>query len=167
MIALAVSAPATAQQLSATDPAYGLVGTWSCESFAHSDGTWTITRNAANTISLINHFKTQGGLSGEFDEVYTLDPASGHWTVSATEPGRTGFSETMTAGPWSGDVWNFEGTLDQTVAPPAGAIQEPRHFDQTIRMVYTRLAPTAFRREMETLRNGEWVSTSASTCKRA
>ncbi len=65
------------------------------------------------------------------------------------------------------DVWNFEGNVDQVLTPPAGAIQEPRRFDQPIRMVYTRLAPTAFRREMETLRNGQWVSTNASTCKRA
>jgi hypothetical protein len=166
MVALAVSAPAAAQQ-SAADAAYGLVGTWSCQSFAHSNGTWTITRDADNQISLKNHFVTEDGLQGEFDELYSVDPASGHWSVSATEPGRPGFLETMTAGPWNGDIWNFEGNLDQTLTPPAGAIQEARHFDQAIRMVYTRLAPGVFRREMETLRNGQWVSTSASTCKRA
>ena len=167
MVALAVAAPASAQQRSAADSAYGLIGTWACESIAHSTGTWTITRDSENQISLKNRFVTASGLQGEFDEVYTLDPASGHWAVSATDPGRPGFLETMTAGPWSGDVWNFEGDLDEVLTPPAGAIQEPRRFDQTIRMVYTRLAPTAFRREIETLRNGQWVSTSASTCKRA
>ena len=167
MLAFVGLSPATAQQAVPNDAAFELVGTWSCESFAHSNGTWLITRDADNKIDLTNHFTTEGGLKGEFDEIYSLDPASEHWTVSATHPGRPGFQETMTAGPWSGDVWNFEGKLDQTLAPPDGSIQEPRHFEQTIRMVYTRLAPSAFRREMEILRDGRWVSTSASTCKRA
>ncbi len=100
LVALAVSAPAAAQQKPVADSAYQLVGTWSCESIAHSAGTMVVTRDTDNQISLKNRFVTAGGLQGEFDELYTLDPSSGHWAVSATDPGRPGFLETMTAGPW-------------------------------------------------------------------
>ena len=167
LLVVAGLAPASAQQSnSASDRAFALLGTWSCESFIHSHGTWTYLRAPDGKISMRNRFKTATGLSREFDESYSLDPVSGRWTWTGTQPDRPGFVETGISGPWTAETWNFQGRTDIVTLAPAGSIQPPNHFTQQLRMVYTTLSPDAFRRELEVLQNGRWVSTNGSTCKR-
>lgn len=115
---------------------------------------------------MVNKFQTSGGLSGEFDEEYRRDPATAQWAWTGTEPNLPTFQEEATAGLWTGEQWVFEGRLSLVSTPPPGSIASARTFTKDIRMVYTALGSAAFRREFEDYRDGNWVTTSASTCTR-
>jgi hypothetical protein len=167
LCAAAVS-PLSAQDAApAADRTAGLIGTWQCESFRHSNGTWTFVRNGDGSIALNNKFRTDTGLSGEFAETYSFDPQSGLWNWASTQQDRPGgLQEDGKAKPWTAETWTFDGRLRITESS-SGSIQPARTIARNIRMVYTTLGPDAFRRDMETFSDGRWVSSSASTCKRA
>ena len=166
LCAAAVS-PLSAQDTApAADRTAGLIGTWQCESFRHSDGTWTFVRNSDDSIALKNKFRTDTGLSGEFDETYSFDPQSGLWNWASMQIDRTGsLQEDGKAKPWTEATWTFDGRL-RTTEMSTGSLQPARTLARNIRMVYTTLGPDTFRRDMETFYDGRWASNSASTCKR-
>jgi len=164
ILTVASLAPASAQSVQTEDRATQLLGTWSCESIRHSLGTWTFTRNADGSLSMKNLFRTEDGLSGEFDDVYRLDSNSGQWEWTSLQPTRPGFRESGTAAPWTADKWIFEGQL--TLVAPEDSVNFFPTVTRRLRMVYTTLGDLAFRREFEYRREGRWVTDSASTCKR-
>jgi hypothetical protein len=149
----------------AVDPAALLVGTWRCESLAGSHGTWTFTRGDDGTLSMHNTFHN-GQMSGGFDEVYHFDTAHDVWTWESTEAGSPGFHERATAGPSNLGVWTFYGTLRDLEYPALGSIAQPRLIQANVRMTYTFVDDSTFRREFDVLRDGAWSITNGSTCKR-
>jgi hypothetical protein len=164
VLLLLAAAPA---QGSETDFVDRLVGTWSCETDAHTSATLTFVRNVDGSVSMKNVFKPVRGRSGEFAEQYRFDPRSAEWTWVSTQPGLPGWQETATAWPWAGDKWIFQGRLRDVSTRPSGSIGPPRTTTREIRMVYTDLGDAGFRREFEQNEVGTWVTVSASTCKRA
>jgi len=163
---LPVAAPG--DQASDTKP-YTLVGTWSCESIAHSTGLMTFTANVDGSIHMTNHFRTQTGVVGSFDETYRFDPTTAQWKWNSSFANDPGFSEDGTATVWSpdSDRWVFDGTVREEHLPEPNSIKKPRFAKEDQRMVYTLLDKDVLRREFEVRRDGYWVTTSASTCKRA
>ena len=152
---LVTAAPAVAQQAAPNpDHAFGLIGTWKCESAANSRGTMRFTRDASGSISLKHDFETADGISGEFNETYRLDSATARWEWSSTLRSAPDFEESGSAGPWTADTWIFDGTQQQ------GQTTEP------IRMVYTKLSDSSFQREIQVQVNGGWLPRSASSCTR-
>ncbi len=157
--------PATA---SLPDRAATLVGTWSCESIQHSLATETFARNAVDTITMKNTFRTATGLSGEWDETYRYDAKSGQWRWTSTQAGRPELQETGSGPRWTGDKWTIEGQMILSQPSAEGSVTtQPRPFVTSIRSVYTSLGADAFRHDIERFQNGMWVTGSASTCKRA
>ncbi len=146
---------AIAQAPPSTDAAYQLLGTWSCKSDARSSSTMTFTRNADGSIALKNVFATPGGLSGQFNETYRFNPRTARWAWTAELANNPAFQESGTAPPAKGSTWIFEGTISG--APST---------TQDIRMIYTSLGDSTFRREFESSVGGSWQVTSASLCKR-
>jgi hypothetical protein len=116
-----------------------------------------------------NVFRTATGLSGEWDDTYRYDAKTGHWTWTSSQANRPGSLQEKGIAPrWTGDKWTFEGQETLTQPAAEGSVTtQPRPFVTSIRSVYTSLGPDAFRHEIETFRNGGWVTGSASTCKRA
>jgi hypothetical protein len=100
-------------------------------------------------------FRTSDGLSGEFDDTYSFDAASGMWTWTSNLQSVPSFKESGTAGRWTTDTWTFEGTLQQSEST------------QPLRMVYTKLSDNAFRREFDAQVNGAWLPRSTSSCTRS
>jgi hypothetical protein len=164
----AAVAPLSAQDgAPVTDRAPGLIGTWRCESIQHSNGTWSFERNQDDSIVMKNKFRTATGLSGEFDETYRFDPRSRLWNWSSLQADRPGsLQEDGKAAPWTADAWTFDGQKRETEMS-SGSILPARTVTQNIRMVYSSLGPDAFRRDIEVFHDGRWITTSASTCKRA
>jgi hypothetical protein len=161
--------PVSAEPVQVADKKpYVLLGTWSCESIAHSVGTWTFTANDDGSIHMKNFFKTESGGLGSFDESYRYDAASGHWLWSSSFANDPGFSENGTAPAWTADSdhWIFDGTVREASVPPVNSIRRPRFSKEDQRMVYTLLDNNVLRRDFEVQRKGLWVTTSASTCKR-
>jgi hypothetical protein len=162
--------PLSAQTVQVADKKpYVLLGTWSCESIAHSVGTWTFTANDDGSIQMKNFFKTQGGQLGSFDESYRYDTAAERWLWSSSLANDPGFSQNGTASTWmpDSDRWIFDGTVSESKVPPVNSIRNPRFAKEDERMIYTLLDNNVLRRDFEIQRNGLWVTTSASTCKRA
>jgi hypothetical protein len=166
LLVAATPPPSPAQPAQTTDRAYGLIGTWSCESFAHSRGTMTFTRNADGSISMKNLFTTIDGRSGAFDEQYRFDPAMARWSWTAAIPGVATFEERGSAGEWTADEWTFDGVVRTSSPASPDSIAGPKLSSQALRMTYTDLGGAAFRRGFEVFRNGTWVPASTSTCKR-
>lgn len=106
-------------------------------------------------MAMLNAYKTADGVVGQFDETYRFDSDSGDW-IWNTGDSATGSTEGGVAPRWTGNAWTFTGTR-RVSAKRA----------ESIRMVYTRVTDTAFRREFFTDRNGTWATTSTSVCKRA
>jgi hypothetical protein len=167
LLTLAVAGPAAAQQTTADgDRAYRLVGTWSCETAQHSISTTTYTRNDDGSVSMKNLFTTDNGLSGEFNETYRYDTRSNRWTWNSVQARVPNFKERGTAGPWTAEKWTFGGEIDQMEPIPTGSILPPRMITVPLRMVYTDLTDSTFRRDFETVLNDRWTPFSESTCKR-
>lgn len=169
MLALALGAPAAAQTPPQNaDRAFNLVGTWSCESMAHSIGTMTFTQNPNGSLSMRNVFHFPNGTPVEIDETYHFDAAANVWNWSLSQPTGPEFRQDGTAPPWTAEQWVFAGSTFAVAIPPNGSIEPPRTSKEDLQMVYTALGATALRREFERNRDGRWVTFSASTCtKRA
>ena len=155
---------AGAQSVPNADRATELLGTWSCESIAHSMGNWVFKRNGDGSLTMKNNFKTEDGLTGEFDERYRVDSTTGQWTWSSLQPSLPGFQESGKADPWTADKWVFEGNM--SLAGTSNSINYSPTRIQDLRMIYSALGNDAFRREFEVRRDGRWVTFSASTCVR-
>src|SRR5476651_2580150 len=167
IFALALGATAAAQTAPQNaDRAYTLVGTWSCESMAHSVGTMTFTQNPDGSLSMKNMFQFPNGTPAEIDETYHFDAAANVWKWSLSQPSGPEFRQDGTAPPWTAEKWLFSGSVFQVAVPPPGSIQPPRTSKQPLRMIYTDLNATALRREFEVVRAGRWVTYSGSTCKK-
>jgi hypothetical protein len=148
---------------------YTLVGTWSCVSAARSMGTWTFTTQDDGSIHMTNLFRTRTGVRGAFDEIYRFDGTTGHWNWNSSLKDDPGFSQDGAAPVWSpdSDRWVFDGTVRNEYLPPMESMRTPHFFKGATRMVYTLLDNDDMRRNIEVQRDGAWVTTNASTCKRA
>jgi hypothetical protein len=143
----AASAAPTPQ--SRHDQIYDLVGdVWNCETSGGNTATHAYILQDDGSILLRNILQTPHG-SFEIDERYHYDVDKADW-VSRTEDG----SYSATASRWLGEKWVFNG-FDRDKAVNA-----------EVRMVYTRLADKAFRRDFQRRENGEWRTFTLETCAR-
>ncbi len=169
LAAIATASPIEAVHAEPIAPAVDrtdmLLGTWHCESLAGSKGTWTFTRAGDGTLSMQNTFHN-GPVSGGFREVYRFDAANEIWTWDSAEAGSPGFHETGKAQPSTSDTWTFYGKVHDLEYPATGSIEQPRVIEANVRMVYTFVDDSTFRREYDVMRDGVWSRTSGSTCKR-
>lgn len=138
---------------SSPERAYWLVGTWSCESLAHTKTHMAFTREQ-DGMSMQNRYRTADGVSGEYDETYKYDSQASRWTWETTESS-SGSKEEGTAGPWLTGKWTFDGTRRYENVPA-----------QHIQMIYSRIDNASFRREFGISHAGAWMTTSSSVCKR-
>ena len=166
LLALA-AAPVAAQQPG--DRVNGLIGTWSCGSAYQSAGTWTFTRHDDGTIVTVNHYTTASGVHGEFNEIYSLNAATGRWSWLGRDRQHPQVREEGSAAEgWTGESWTIEG--DTRLLPPQSNDDSiyRMHANKTpLRIVYKRINDDAFSRTIEYQSSaGDWTPTSASTCQR-
>lgn len=161
-------APAAGARAS-DDRVYSLVGHWACESALHSMGVMAFTRETDRTISMRNKFTAADGTRGEYDESYSVDPATGHWSWSGGPAHNTAMRQDGSAPPWTtDDRWVIEGHVVMTEPQASTSIVPSKRSTIPMRMVYTQLADGVFRRDVEVPNDaGRWISTSVTTCKKA
>ena len=141
------------------DRAYGLAGTWSCQSSALGSGTISFTRESDGSIGATDDF-TLSGATSHFDELYRLDPAGPFWRWTSTWRDHSDFKEAATGGIWTAQKWFFDGTV--TRRPHSHDTETHR-----IRMIYTWISDSSFEREFEIYEDGVWKTTSSSVCRRS
>ncbi len=129
------------------DHAFALVGTWACRTPKGDESTHVYTLASNGAIALRNRLSLNGRIY-EIDETYEYDADRNTWfNVTA------GGAYRGAAPRWQGDAWTFDGV-------------ESEGTPSEVRMTYTMLGSTQFRRDFARTRDGTWTPYLSETCQR-
>ena len=128
-----------------------LGGTWQCTTFAGTNLTHAFSRSDdATSILVETQFTLPGHRIAQTHETYHYHVATATWTAVLAEG-----TIVATAPEWSGETWAFTGTSAESGKPIR------------FRMLYTRLARDAFRRDFQRAEtDGTWADYAGETCQR-
>ena len=143
-----------------------LAGTWTCHG-ATTSATQTYTRGGDGSLSLTNVVHLASGASVEYDDTFHFDTAANRWKWQSVSLEDSGLTQDGTASDWTAGTWTFDGTVRKFQAPERGTINGRITRQDDLRVTYTYLGESSFRRVFAVADGDAWKTVSDTSCTRA